>query len=277
MARAIATGRRFARTPGLVLVPVEQEPHGRRGRHHHHQRRRAAPSRAARFRTAAACAGGVWYEHHVISGNYRLGEFQGAVLNCQLDRLEEQTAHARRAMAAYLASRLARAARHLIRRARPAECTRHAITCSCCGSMPPRSARRVPPCSTALEAEGIPVLGRLRLLAARTSRCSATRRSARSCRGLRDRLDYSAPRCPNSDLICREQCVWLGQHLLLGIARGHRRHRPGLREGARAPRRGCGPSMIREQRCAARRLGARSIARTPICRRSAPGWSRSCR
>src|SRR5262249_19921668 len=34
---------------------------------------------------------GVWYEHHVISGNYRLGEFQGAVLNAQLDRLEEQT------------------------------------------------------------------------------------------------------------------------------------------------------------------------------------------
>src|SRR5215211_5694720 len=34
---------------------------------------------------------GVWYEHHVVSGNYRLGEFQGAVLNCQLDRLEEQT------------------------------------------------------------------------------------------------------------------------------------------------------------------------------------------
>jgi len=24
---------------------------------------------------------GIWYEHHVISGNYRLGEFQGAVLN----------------------------------------------------------------------------------------------------------------------------------------------------------------------------------------------------
>ena len=31
-------------------------------------------------------AGGLWYEHHVISGNYRLGEFQGAVLNAQLDR-----------------------------------------------------------------------------------------------------------------------------------------------------------------------------------------------
>src|SRR5256885_5742104 len=32
--------------------------------------------------------GGIWYEHHVISGNYRLGEFQGAVLN---GRSEEHT------------------------------------------------------------------------------------------------------------------------------------------------------------------------------------------
>jgi dTDP-4-amino-4,6-dideoxygalactose transaminase len=36
-------------------------------------------------------AGGAWYEHHVMSANYRLGEFAGAILNCQLDRLDEQT------------------------------------------------------------------------------------------------------------------------------------------------------------------------------------------
>jgi hypothetical protein len=30
------------------------------------------------------------------------------------------------------------------------------------------------------------------------------------------RLDYGKVRCPNSDLICREQCIWLGQELLLG-------------------------------------------------------------
>ena len=28
---------RIARPPGLVLVPVQQEPHRRRGRHHHHE------------------------------------------------------------------------------------------------------------------------------------------------------------------------------------------------------------------------------------------------
>ena len=33
----------------------------------------------------------MWYEHHVISGNYRLGELQGALLNASFDRLEDQT------------------------------------------------------------------------------------------------------------------------------------------------------------------------------------------
>ena len=34
--------------------------------------------------------GGVWYEHHRLGGNYRLSEFQGAVLNGQLDRFASQ-------------------------------------------------------------------------------------------------------------------------------------------------------------------------------------------
>ncbi len=66
---------------------------------------------------------GVWYEHHVIAGNYRLGEFQGAVLNGQLDRLEEQ-ARTRDANGQYLASRVA-AVPGLYPQARPADCTRH--------------------------------------------------------------------------------------------------------------------------------------------------------
>jgi dTDP-4-amino-4,6-dideoxygalactose transaminase len=32
-----------------------------------------------------------WYEHHLIGGNYRMTEFQGALLSAQLARLEEQT------------------------------------------------------------------------------------------------------------------------------------------------------------------------------------------
>ena len=45
-------------------------------------------------------------QHHVISGNYRLGELQGALLNAQLERLEEQT-ETRDGNGKYLAEKLA--------------------------------------------------------------------------------------------------------------------------------------------------------------------------
>ena len=53
----------------------------------------------------------------------------------------------------------------------------------------------------------------------------------------RDRLDYSATRCPNSDTLCREQALWLGQNLLLGSEDGRGRHRDGRREGSCPPAR----------------------------------------
>ena len=34
--------------------------------------------------------------------------------------------------------------------------------------------------------------------------------------GIKDRLDYSQVHCPNSDLLCREQAVWLEQAMFLG-------------------------------------------------------------
>ena len=67
--------------------------------------------------------GGVWYEHHTVSGNYRLGEFQGAVLNAQLDRLEAQT-NTRDRNGRNLAARLS-ALPGLHPQKRPASCTRH--------------------------------------------------------------------------------------------------------------------------------------------------------
>jgi dTDP-4-amino-4,6-dideoxygalactose transaminase len=192
---------------------------------------------------------GVWYEHHVMSGNYRLGEFQGAILNCQLDRLEAQTC-TRDRNGRYLASRLA-ALPGLHPQTRPSDCTRHSyhlfmlrIDAAAFGA--PRTA-----VLRALEAEGIP--------------CSAgygyslpdqplfrNKAFGPYLSGVWAGLDYSLARCPTSDLICREQCIWLGQELLLGpredmddIARAFEKiheHRDALRgraEGAetRAKRR----------------------------------------
>jgi dTDP-4-amino-4,6-dideoxygalactose transaminase len=173
-------------------------------------------------RLAAACRSihncgrvpeGVWYEHHVVSGNYRLGEFQGAILNAQLDRLEEQ-AQTRERNGRRLAQALSRIG-GIHPQHRSAECTRHAyhlfmvrIDASVFGAS--RAAVR-----DALEAEGVP--------------CSAgygyslpdqplfrNKAFGPFLSGARDRLDYGASRCPNSDRLCGEQALWLGQNLLLG-------------------------------------------------------------
>jgi dTDP-4-amino-4,6-dideoxygalactose transaminase len=186
--------------------------------------------------------GGKWYEHHTISGNYRLGEFQGAVLNCQLDRLEAQT-RTRDDNGRYLASRLS-GIPGLHPQTRLAACTRHSyhlfmLRMDAAFGAPRRLVVQ------ALEAEGIP--------------CSAgygfslpdqplfrnkafgpyLPDAARS-------LDYSQAQCPNTDLLCRAQSLWLEQNLLLGsrddmddIARAFEKihqHRHALSELAVQPR-----------------------------------------
>jgi dTDP-4-amino-4,6-dideoxygalactose transaminase len=171
---------------------------------------------AASCRSIQNCGrvpGGLWYEHHVVSGNYRLGEFQGAILNAQMDRLEEQTC-TRDANGQYLAARLA-ALPGLHPQSRPADCTRHSyhlfmLRLDAAAFGAPR-----PAVLDALEAEGIP--------------CSAgygfslphqplfrTKAFGPFLPDASARLNYQDTRCPVSDLICQEQCIWLEQSLLLG-------------------------------------------------------------
>lgn len=156
---------------------------------------------------------GAWYEHHVVSGNYRLGEFQAAVLNCGVERLEEQT-RTRDANGRRLAARLAEIP-GIHPQARPAECTRHAYHLFVLRIDPevfgaPRSA-----VLQALQAEGVP--------------CSAGYGFALPEQPLfrnkafgpylpsaSKRLDYQNVACPNSDLICRQQGLWLEHRLFLG-------------------------------------------------------------
>ena len=158
-------------------------------------------------------AGGLWYEHHVMSGNYRLGEFQGAVLNAQLDRLEEQT-RTRDRNGQYLAAKLSRLP-GILPQKRPVDCTRHSyhlflfrIDGKAFGA--PREAM-----IKALQAEGIPVCGgyalplyRQPLFLNKAFGPYLPRASAK--------LDYGAVRCPNCERICSEQGAWLEQSLLLG-------------------------------------------------------------
>jgi dTDP-4-amino-4,6-dideoxygalactose transaminase len=156
--------------------------------------------------------GGKWYEHHTISGNYRLGEFQGAVLNCQLERLEEQT-RTRDDNGRYLASRLADVP-GLHPQTRLAACTRHSYHLFLLRIDAAFGASRHV-VLRALEAEGIPCsagygyslpdqpLFRNKAFGPYLPEASAD-------------LDYSQAQCPNADLLCREQSIWLEQNLLLG-------------------------------------------------------------
>ena len=172
-------------------------------------------------RLAAACRsiqncgrveGGVWYEHHVVSGNYRLGEFQGAVLNAQLDRLEAQ-ATLRDANGTYLASRLQTLPGLHPQRRLPG-CTRHAYHLFMLRLAQEQFGASRDAVLQALEAEGIP--------------CSAgygyplpaqplfrNKAFGPYLAAARARLDFARVSCPASELVCR-QSIWLGHSLLLG-------------------------------------------------------------
>jgi dTDP-4-amino-4,6-dideoxygalactose transaminase len=169
---------------------------------------------AGRCRSMQNCGradGGLWYEHRVISGNYRLGEFQGAVLNAQLDRLEQQSCR-RETNGAELARRLAPLPGIELQR-RDSSCTRHGYHLFMIRVERDFGAPRDKIVS-ALGAEGIP--------------CSAGYgyplhrqplfRNKTFGPYLRDAAnvpDYSRVTCPNAEVACT-QSIWLGQNLLLG-------------------------------------------------------------
>lgn len=156
---------------------------------------------------------GVWYEHHVIGGNYRLGEFQGAVLNCQLDRLEEQ-ARTRDGNGRYLSSRIS-ALPGVYPQARPADCTRHSYHLFMARIDAARFGAPRERVLEALQAEGIPCSGGYGFSLPHQP-LFRNKAFGPFLPGASARLDYLDARCPTSDLICREQCVWLEQSLFLG-------------------------------------------------------------
>jgi dTDP-4-amino-4,6-dideoxygalactose transaminase len=158
-------------------------------------------------------AGGLWYEHHVMSGNYRLGEFQGAVLNAQLDRLEEQT-RTRDRNGQYLAARLGNIPGLHPQRRTP-ETTRHSyhlflfrIDARAFGA-PPLAVLE------AVQAEGIPVCGGYAVPLYRQP-LFLNKAFGPYLPDTRSALDYAGVRCPNCETICGEQGAWLEQSLLLG-------------------------------------------------------------
>ena len=157
--------------------------------------------------------GGLWYEHHVMSANYRLGEFQGAILNAQLDRLEAQT-QSRDCNGQYLAAKLS-GLPGIHPQKRPADCTRHSyhlflfrIDAAAFGA--PRQA-----VLKARQAEGVPVSGGYALPLYRQPLFLNRAFGPYLPNAVRT-LDYGQVKCPNCETICGEQGAWLEQSLFLG-------------------------------------------------------------
>jgi dTDP-4-amino-4,6-dideoxygalactose transaminase len=154
--------------------------------------------------------GGVWYEHHVVSGNYRLGEFQGAILDCQLDRLQAQID--RREFNGQRLARRLDALPGLYPQARTASCTRHSYHLFMLRLDPEEFGAPRDSVLRALEAEGIPCSGGYGFpLPAQP----LFRNKAFGPYVAAADLDYASSRCPNTEVVCA-QAIWLGQHLLLG-------------------------------------------------------------
>jgi dTDP-4-amino-4,6-dideoxygalactose transaminase len=153
---------------------------------------------------------GVWYEHHFMSGNYRLGEFQGAILNAQLDRLEAQT-KTRDRNGQWLASRLARLPGIYPQR-RSSDCTRHSYHLFMLRLDEQQFGAPRDAVVEALQAEGIPCSAGYGLS---LHRQPFFRNRAFGPYLPKAPVDFAKTHCPNSDRVCRE-AIWLEQRMFLG-------------------------------------------------------------
>lgn len=155
--------------------------------------------------------GHAWYEHFVIAANFRLSELQGALLNAQLERLEEQ-ARRRWENGKYLNEQLARIPGIKPQTITP-ECTRHAFHLYCFRVDARELGAPRPAFLKALAAEGIPNFGGYPLpLYKQRLFLDRAFGPFDGCRG----VDYAKTRCPNCETICYEHGGWLEHRILLG-------------------------------------------------------------
>ncbi|HEX2999439.1 MAG TPA: DegT/DnrJ/EryC1/StrS family aminotransferase [Armatimonadota bacterium] len=151
---------------------------------------------------------GAWYDHRLLGANYRMTEFQGALLRVQLTRLNDLAAR-RSENARFLSSELAK-----IPGIRPLtvdpRVTQHAyhlyifrFDASHFGKMTRNEFVQ------ALGAEGIPCsVGYGPLYQADLFRVEHTYASTQ--------FDYKQVRCPVTERACAEEAVWIFQNMLLG-------------------------------------------------------------
>jgi dTDP-4-amino-4,6-dideoxygalactose transaminase len=156
--------------------------------------------------------GGAWYQHDVIGDNYRLSQFQAAVLRVQLSRMDAW-ANRRAENGEYLAAGL-RSIGGLLPQPADPRVTRHGFH-FIIGRYQPEAfggwSRQQ--FIEALNAEGIPA-SRGYIPLYQTGSVTNTERALRAALGLGE---AAAPDCPVTERACNHEAVWFAsQSVLLG-------------------------------------------------------------
>ncbi len=173
---------------------------------------------AARCRSVHNCGrlpGRAWYEHFTIGGNYRLSEFQGAILNAQFDRLPEQVA-TRNRNGSYLAGRLARIP-GLYPQVRTEDCGCHSYHLFALRMDPTVFGVSRDRFVQAITAEGVPAIAGYMIPLYRQPLFQDLAFGPYTAyKQTQPDLDYRRVSCPNCEEICYRQGVWLEQRFMLG-------------------------------------------------------------
>jgi len=158
--------------------------------------------------------GGAWYEHVRIGWNYRMTEWQGAVLLVQLERLDGHQAR-RDANARYLREQLV-AVDGVYPLTVDPRVTRHSwhlfifrYDADEFGGLPRDRFLET------LKAEGIPCMPGYVPLHRTPAVVEGINRNRRLIEGTSSE-DWDPPHLPALERICRQECVWLPQNVLLG-------------------------------------------------------------
>lgn len=158
---------------------------------------------------------GAWYEHYLPGANYRMTEFQAAILLAQMERLDEQTER-RIENARYLTSKLSK-----IDGVKPLKnderVTRHAYHLYIFRIDPEAfGGASKATIAKALQAEGIPAsVGYSRPLY-KEPYLEYFRKCPLSCPYYAKKIDYSSLKLPVAERACYIEGLWLPQYVLLG-------------------------------------------------------------
>jgi dTDP-4-amino-4,6-dideoxygalactose transaminase len=158
---------------------------------------------------------GAWYDHYLPGGNYRMTEFQAAILLVQLERLDE---HTRRRMenAKYLNGKLAKidGIRVLEDDERITRNSYHLYIFrynpEAFGGLPKEKVAK------AVQAEGIPVSVGYSKPLYKEPYLEYFKKCPLSCPYYGKSIDYSKLKLPIVEKACYSEGLWIGQNVLLG-------------------------------------------------------------